>query len=100
MGWGYDEGYEDEDIDEAHKQAVDIANEMFEKEIWKNAKVELKEATKKEACQSMFTLRFFSYMKIMDQQMMDFKEKAEKNPEEFEKTLDKFKDLMDNEKDK
>ena len=91
----YNEDFEDENFNEAHKQAVEISHEIFEKDIWKNVKSELKDATKREAYQSMFTLGFLTYMKIMDEEMADLKEKAKQNPKEFEETIGKFKQIMD-----
>ena len=91
----YDEDFGNENFEEAHKQAVEIAHEIFENDIWKNAKLELKDVTKREAYRSMFTLGFLTYMKSMDEEMADFKEKAKQNPKEFEETIEKFKQIMD-----
>ncbi len=91
----YNEDFEEKNLDETHKQAVEISHEIFERDVWKNAKSELKDATKKETCQSMFTLGFLAYMKIMDDEMADLKEKVKQSPREFEETIGKFKQIMD-----
>lgn len=90
MNFDWDEDYDEDQliVDEAVKEA----DEIFEKEIWKEVKEEMKELNRKEACKSMFSLGFLTYMKVMDEQVESFENKAKQNPKEFEEALKKFKE--------
>jgi len=90
MNFEWDEDYNEDQliVDEAVKEA----DEIFEKEIWKEVKEEMKELNRKEACKSMFSLGFLTYMKVMDEQVEDFENKAKRNPKEFEEALKRFKE--------
>ena len=92
MNFEWDEDYNEDQliIDEAVREA----DEIFEKEIWRETKEEMKELNRKEACKSMFSLGFLAYMKLMDEQVENFEKKAKQNPKEFDEALKKVKDKI------
>ena len=99
MNLEFDETSEEDynDFDKAREEAENVAIEIFEEDIWKNAKVELKEYNKKNAYKSMFILGFLTYMKLMDEEMKNFAKKAKETPKEFDKTMKKFNEILDEE---
>jgi len=80
-----------EELDNAEQEAIELAGEIFENEIWKKMKQDLKEDNRKGACKSMFSLGFLTYLRMMDEQVANFDEKIKNNPEEFEEAIKKIK---------
>lgn len=67
---------EDEKEDEGIlKEVSEIADTMFDNEIWANAKEEVKELSRKETSKHMFKLGFFIHAKYTDYQIRELTEK-------------------------
>lgn len=84
---------EERELDSAQEEAVVIAKEIF-KSRWNYLKQEVKETTKKEACEYSFILGFLDYMKIMDKKAEQIEEQLSKNPEEFQEAFKKFEERI------
>jgi hypothetical protein len=94
-----DEDYTNlEELDEAQKEAVIIANKIFDKS-WKNMKKEIGGVSKREACKYSFILGFLGYLRVMDKKAELIREEMEDMTEEdFKRMVEEFKDYEDNRK--
>lgn len=92
----YEEDFDNEEseLDNAEKEGVSIATEIFE-ENWKKIKEELEGQSKKESCKYSFILGFLNYMKLMDKKAKliekEMKNMSEEETKEFIKKLQEEK---------
>ncbi|GEM_PF-1858875 len=70
INFDFDEEYAEEEL-------LKMANEIFDNEIWKEVKQEIKEADKKEIARSMFGLGFATYYKMLNEDIKAVKDNPE-----------------------
>ncbi len=86
-------GWDEEDSEEIN-EAIEVANEIFDERIWKSAKIEIKDLSKRELAKSMFSLGFTAYYQMMNEKTKDI----ENNPKIKKKIGEMIKELEREEK--
>lgn len=75
--------------EEILNELTEIADKMFDSQIWQNSKERMKNMTKRESSRQMFMLGFFMQYEYMNHKIKDFEKDFKKmTPEDIQKIID------------
>jgi len=80
LGW--------DEPDEYEKELEKVAEKMFKEEIWKEAKMEGKNLSKRDLAEMMFTTGFLMHNAFIGEQSKVLEEEMKKDPDGFKKIME------------
>ena len=76
---------------ELEEELSRIADDMFEKDVWKQTKIESKDSSKKELAKMMFITGFLMHNKFIIEETKHIQEEIKKDPDGFRKMIEEFR---------